>query len=339
MSNEILPPLEDLLATTRVVSLPLNTRFRGVETREALLFEGPHGWAEFSPFVEYDDTEAAAWLDAAIDFAWRPQPSACRTAIPVNATVPAVPADRVGEVLARFDGCRTAKVKVAERGQLLADDVARVRAVREAMGAEGRIRLDANGAWNLDEAEHAVHALAEFDLEYLEQPCGSIDELIELRRRIRYLGIPIAADESVRKAEDPVAVVTAGAADLVVVKVQPLGGVRRALRVVAKAGVPAVVSSALDTSVGLGMGVALAAALPELSYDCGLGTASLLAVDVTADPLVAGSGEVPVRRVTPDRELLVEHAADHERSTWWRDRLRRCHAVLAARVSRPAAPR
>ncbi|MDZ8200154.1 o-succinylbenzoate synthase [Microbacterium sp. SSW1-59] len=339
MSNEILPPLEDLLATTRVVSLPLNTRFRGVETREALLFEGPHGWAEFSPFVEYDDTEAAAWLDAAIDFAWRPQPSARRTAIPVNATVPAVPADRVGEVLARFDGCRTAKVKVAERGQLLADDVARVRAVREAMGAEGRIRLDANGAWNLDEAEHAVHALAEFDLEYLEQPCGSIDELIELRRRIRYLGIPIAADESVRKAEDPVAVVTAGAADLVVVKVQPLGGVRRALRVVAKAGVPAVVSSALDTSVGLGMGVALAAALPELSYDCGLGTASLLAVDVTADPLVAGSGEVPVRRVTPDRELLVEHAADHERSTWWRDRLRRCHAVLAARVSRPAAPR
>ena len=212
-----------------------------------------------------------------------PQPAPRRSEVPVNATVPAVPAAIVPEVLARFDGCRTAKVKVAEPGQRLVDDVARVRAVRDALGVEGRIRIDANGAWNLDEAEHAIHALAEFDLEYAEQPCATVDELAELRRRVKYMGIPIAADESVRKAADPVAVARAGAADLLVIKVQPLGGVRRALAIVAEAGLPAVVSSALDTSVGLSMGVALAAALPDLDYDCGLGTSALFTTDV-ADP-------------------------------------------------------
>ena len=195
-----------------------------------------------------------------------------RSEIRVNATVPAVAAASVPDVLARFDGCRTAKVKVAEPGQRLADDVARVAAVRQALGPEGRIRVDANGGWNVDEAEHAIHAFAEFDLEYAEQPCASVDELAELRRRVKYMGIPIAADESVRKAADPLAVARAGAADLLVIKAQPLGGVRRALAIVAEAGLPAVVSSALDTSVGLSMGLALAAALPELDYDCGLGT-------------------------------------------------------------------
>ena len=193
-----LPALDRLIDTARVVSLPLTTRFRGVDEREALLLEGPEGWAEFSPFLEYDDAEAATWLTAAIDFAWHPRPAAVRETVPVNATVPAVAADQVGDVLARFHGCRTAKVKVAERGQVLGDDVARVRAVREVMGPEGRIRVDANGGWNLDEAEHAVHALAEFDLEYVEQPCAQVEDLVELRRRIRYLGIPVAADESVR---------------------------------------------------------------------------------------------------------------------------------------------
>ena len=178
------PAIDELLATARVVALPMNTRFRGVDTREALLFEGPQGWAEFSPFVEYDDTEAATWLAAAIDFAWNEQPSPLRDSIPVNATVPAVEAGRVPEVLARFDGCRTAKVKVAERGQQLADDIARVRAVREGMGPEGRIRIDANGGWNLDEAEHAIHAMAEFDLEYAEQPCATVPHLAELRYRV-----------------------------------------------------------------------------------------------------------------------------------------------------------
>ncbi|WP_434809839.1 o-succinylbenzoate synthase [Microbacterium sp. bgisy189] len=324
-----IPALSDLTTEFHVVALPLVTRFRGVETREALLLRGPEGWSEFSPFVEYDDTEAATWLAAAIDFGWREQPAPVRDRIPVNATVPAVTADAVPGVLARFDGCRTAKVKVAERGQRLADDVARVRAVREAMGPEGRIRVDANGGWNLDEAEHAVHALAEFDLEYVEQPCASVDELAQLRTRIRYMGIPVAADESVRKADDPLAVARAGAADLIVVKAQPLGGIARALEIVADAGLPAVVSSALDTSVGLSMGVALAASLPDLEFDCGLGTASLLAADVTASPLTPRGGGLPVARVEVDATLLERHAASDERREWWTQRLRRCHALLA----------
>ena len=324
-----LPPLADLLSTARVVSLPLATRFRGVEVREAVLLEGPAGWTEFSPFLEYDDAEAAAWLRGAIDYGWMPAPAALRDTIPVNATVPAVDPASVAAILARFDGCRTAKVKVAEPGHRLADDVARVREVRAVMGPEGRIRVDANGAWNLDEAEHAIHALAEFDLEYVEQPCASIDELAELHRRVKYLGIPIAADESVRKADDPIAVARAGAADVLVVKAQPLGGIRHALEIVAEAGLPAVVSSALDTSVGLAMGVALAAALPELDYDCGLGTAALLAADVVSPGLVPRDGALTVGRVTPDPALLHEYSASDDRREWWHARIARCHSELS----------
>ncbi|WP_460784939.1 o-succinylbenzoate synthase [Microbacterium tumbae] len=324
----MIPELPDLLATARVVALPMTTRFRGVDVREALLLEGAEGWAEFSPFVEYGDAEASAWLSAALDFGWNAQPAPLRTSIGVNATVPAVPADRVAAILARFPGCRTAKVKVADPGQPLTDDIARVRAVREALGAEGRIRIDANGAWNVDEAEHAVHALAEYDLEYAEQPCASIDELAELRRRIAYMGIPIAADESVRKAADPIAVARAGAADLVVIKAQPLGGIRRALDIVAEAGLPAVVSSALDTAVGLSQGAALAASLPELEYDCGLGTGALFVEDI-AD-LAVQDGKIPVGRVTPDPARLAAREASAERRRWWLDRLSRCHALLTA---------
>ena len=323
-----LPPLADLLAGLHVVALPLTTRFRGIDVREIALFAGPEGWTEFSPFLEYDDAEAATWLAAAIEYGWMPLPAPVRDVIAVNATVPAVTAASVPSLLARFEGCRTAKVKVAERGQRLADDVDRVRAVRAAMGVEGRIRLDANGGWNVDEAEHAVHALAEFDLEYVEQPCASIDELVELRRRVKYMGIPIAADESVRRAADPVAVARAGAADLLVIKAQPLGGTRRALAVVAEAGLPAVVSSALESSVGLSMGAALAAALPQLDYDCGLGTAALLAADVVADPLLPRGGMLPVGRVAPDPALLERSAASAERAAWWRERITRCHAIL-----------
>ena len=324
-----LPPLADLLDTARVVALPLATRFRGIDVREAVLLEGPEGWTEFSPFVEYDDAEASTWLAAALDFGWASQPASLRDAIPVNATVPAVDAASVAGVLARFDGCRTAKVKVAEPGQRLADDVARVRAVRDAMGPEGRIRVDANGAWNLDEAEHAIHALAEFDLEYVEQPCAWIEELAELRRRVKYLGIPIAADESVRKADDPIAVARAGAADILVIKAQPLGGVRRALQIVAEAGLPAVVSSALETSVGLAMGVTLAAALPDLDYDCGLGTAALLTADAASPALLPRDGMLPVGRVTPDAALVEQFAESKDRHEWWRARIARCHSELA----------
>lgn len=324
-----LPSLDDLRSVAHVVSLPLAHRFRGVEHREALLLHGPRGWSEFSPFLEYADDEAAAWLAAAIDFGWHDTPEALRDGIPVNATVPAVAAAEVARVLDRFHGCRTAKVKVAEAGQTLADDVARVRAVRAVLGPEGRIRVDANGAWNVDEAEHAVHALAPFDLEYVEQPCASIDELAELRERIAYMGIPIAADESVRKADDPLAVARAGAADLLVVKAQPLGGVHRALRIVAEAGLPAVVSSALDTSIGLAMGAALAASLPSLEYDCGLGTASLFIADVADPPLVPRDGVLPVTRPAPSPERLAALQAPPERVAWWLDRLARTHTLLA----------
>jgi len=322
------PSLDELLADAHLVALPLVTRFRGIEVREAMLLRGPFGWTEFSPFTEYDDAEASAWLRAAIDFGWRETPTALRERVGVNATLPAVPADRVDAVLARYAGTRTVKVKVAEPGQQLADDVARVKATRAFLGPEGRIRVDANGAWNVDEAEHAAHALAGFDLEYLEQPCATVDELVELRARLHDWQLPIAADESVRKADDPLAVARAGAADLLVIKAQPLGGIHRALRIVAEAGLPVVVSSALETSVGISMGVALAAAVPELSYDCGLATVGLFEYDVAVEPLVAVDGEIEVRRVEVNERVFRDYGASNDRDNWWRARLERCYGLL-----------
>ncbi|WP_382309683.1 o-succinylbenzoate synthase [Herbiconiux sp. UC225_62] len=328
-----LPGLDEILERMRVVAIPLHTRFRGQTVRELALFEGPEGWTEFSPFPEYEDAEASAWLRGAIDFGWRPIPTSSegRTEIMVNATLPAVPADEVERVLAHYDGCRTVKVKVAERGQTIDDDVARVRAARTVLGAEGRIRIDANGAWNVDEAEHAIHQLCEFDLEYVEQPCASVEELAEIRLRVKYMGIPIAADESVRKASDPLAVARAGAADILVVKAQPLGGVARALAIVREAGLPAVVSSALESSVGIAMGAHLAATLPTLDYDCGLATVDLFEGDVVApaESLVPRGGRIPVRRPEVDPDLVVRFTAGAERTEWWRSRLVRCHELLA----------
>lgn len=323
-----LPPLSDVLAEARVVSLPMVTRFRGITVREAFLTRGPRGWTEFSPFVEYGDAEASAWLAAAIDFGWGDDPVPVRDTVGVNATVPSGAAGEVAGVLARFPGCRTAKVKVAEPGQQLADDVARVAAVRDVLGPEGRIRVDANTLWNVDEAEHAIHALAPYDLEYVEQPCASVEELADVRRRVKYMGIPIAADESVRKASDPLAVARAGAADVLIVKAQPLGGIRAALGIIGLAGLPVVVSSAIDTSVGLAMGAMLAASVPHLDYDCGLGTAALLAADVTREPLTPVDGAIPVRRVEADEALLREHAADADRHAWWVARVERCYREL-----------
>jgi O-succinylbenzoate synthase len=324
----MLPSLRDLVATARVVSLPMVTRFRGIDTREALLLEGPEGWTEFSPFVEYGDAEAAAWLAASIDFGWNETPPVLRDAVAVNATVPAVAAADVPGVLARFPGCRTAKVKVAAGDQTLADDVARVHAVRDVLGPTGRIRVDANGLWTVDEAEHAMHALAGFDLEYVEQPVASVEDMAEIRRRTHYLDVPIAADESVRKSSDPLRVARAGAADILVIKAAPLGGIRAALSIIGQTGLPVVVSSALDTSVGISMGAHLAAAIPDLQFDCGLGTASLLAADVTTSPLLPRNGAIPVMRVVPDADLLDAHAASADRRDWWLARLTRTYGLL-----------
>ena len=293
-----------------------------------MLLEGPNGWTEFSPFTEYDDAEASAWLAAAIDFGWGPTHPVLRSSIGINATLPALPAEEVAAVLARFPGCHTVKIKVAEPGQTLADDIARVAAVRELLGPEGRIRIDANGAWNVDEAEHAIHALAAYDLEYVEQPCATVDELAQLRKRVKYMGIPIAADESVRKAQDPLEVARVGAADVLIIKAQPLGGITAALEIIAAAGLPVVVSSALETSVGISMGLHLAAAIPDLDLDCGLGTAALLTADVTDSPLTVTDGRIEIRRVVPTDALLTEHAATADRTNWWVARLERCYALL-----------
>jgi O-succinylbenzoate synthase len=322
------PELADLLANARVVALPMRTRFRGITVREAVLIEGPEGWTEFSPFVEYDDREAATWLHGAIDFGWRATPPLERIAIRVNATVPAVTAAEVPDVLARYPGCRTAKVKVAEPGQSLTDDIARVRAVREVLGPEGRIRVDANTLWNVDEAEHAIHALAEFDLEYVEQPCASVEELAEIRRRTKYMGVPIAADESVRKASDPMAVAKARAADVLILKAQPLGGIHAALRIVTDVELPVVVSSALDTSVGIAMGAHLAAAIPVLDFDCGLGTAAMFTDDVTDEPLLPVDGMIRVGRPVVSGSRLDALAADADRRQWWLDRITRCFHIV-----------
>jgi O-succinylbenzoate synthase len=238
-----------------------------------------------------------------------------------------VSTDRVADLLASFPGCRTAKIKVAEPGQNLSDDLARVARVREVMGPDARLRVDANGGWSFGEARAAIEQLREFGLEYMEQPCASVDELRDLRALD--LGIPIAADESIRKASDPLLVRDRKAADVIVVKAAPLGGISRAIDLVEQVGLPAVVSSALETSVGLAMGAFLAAALPD-TFDAGLGTASLLAADITREPLITRNGSIDVRRVVPDHDLLSAHDAGAERTTWWTERITRCHRVLEA---------
>ncbi len=324
-----LPPLGDLLAGMRVVSLPLRVRFRGVEHREAALLQGPAGWGEFAPFLEYGAFESSRWLAAAVEAAWEGFPDPVRAEVPVNATLPAVAPEQVASVLARYDGCRTVKVKVAERGQSLADDLDRVAAVRDLVGADVRIRVDANGGWDVDQALTALRALAAYGLEYAEQPCAGVEELAELRRRLArtHLDVLVAADESIRKADDPLRVAREEAADLVVVKVAPLGGVRRALEIVEACGLPAVVSSALDTSVGIAAGVALAAALPQLDHACGLGTVELLAADVAHPSLVPVAGSISVGPARVDEALLTAAAAPADRTAWWRDRITACHAV------------
>jgi O-succinylbenzoate synthase len=298
--------LAGVLTGLRAFAIPLRTRFRGITVREGALIEGPAGWAEFSPFAEYGPRESARWLACALEAAWDGWPAPVRDRVPVNVTVPAVGPDQAHAIVAA-SGCGTAKVKVAEPGQPAAADIARVSAVRDALGPAGKIRVDANGGWDVEEAERMLAALAGFGLEYAEQPCATLAELAELRRRV---DVPVAADESIRRAEDPPAVRAAGAADIVVLKAQPLGGVRAALRIAEACGLPVVVSSAVESSVGLAAGVALAAALPDLPYACGLATMSLLTGDVTAEPLAEQDGTLPVRRPPADAERMAAWEID-----------------------------
>lgn len=320
-------------AAARIYAIPLRTRFRGITVREGMLIEGPAGWGEFCPFVEYDDREAASWLATAIEQCTVGWPEPVRDRILINCTIPVVGPERAHGIAVR-SGCSTAKIKVADHPESLVEDLGRVEAVRDALGPGGAIRVDANGAWDVDTAVSHIRQLdkAAGGLEYVEQPCATIEELAAVRRLV---DVRIAADESIRRAEDPRRVAVAGAADIAVIKCAPLGGVRRSLQIAEAAGLPCVISSALETSVGLAAQLALAGALPELDFACGLGTLSLLDGDIVAGPgsLRVVDGYLPVPRVAPvpDAALLDTYElTDPPRAQWWRDRL--------ARVSRLVAP-
>lgn len=315
-----------MLFRAYAIAMPL--RFRGVAVREGMLVRGDAGWGEFSPFPDYAPAECLPWLEAALEAASMPWPPPVRDRIAVNCTVPAVAPDEAARIAAS-SGCATAKVKVAEPGQVLVNDVERLEAVRDALGPGGRIRIDANGAWTVDDAVVAIRLLDEAagGLEYVEQPCATVEELAALRRRI---DTPIAADESIRRVGDPLRVKELEAADIAVLKVQPLGGVHACLRLADDLDLPVVVSSAVETSVGLAAGVALAAALPELPYACGLATQPLLSADVTDQPLVAVDGHLPVRRVEVHDGAFTAVAADAQTEAAWQDRLATVRALRDA---------
>ncbi|MUM20932.1 O-succinylbenzoate synthase [Mycobacterium sp. CBMA271] len=318
-----LPALADVLDRMHVVALPMRVRFRGITTREVALIEGPAGWGEFGAFPEYGPPEASAWLAAALEAAYTELPAPRRTRIPVNATVPAVDAVAVPEVLARFPGARTAKVKVAEPGQALAEDIARVAAVRAQIPT---VRVDANGGWTVEQAVHALTALTrDGALEYAEQPCTTVEELVQVRRQLPE--VPIAADESIRRVSDPLRVARAGAADVAVLKVAPLGGVTALLDIATQIGMPVVISSALDSAVGIGIGLRAAAALPVLEYACGLGTGGFFVQDVADAPAPEG-GYLAVESFTPDPARLTDLAAPTDRRDWWMERVADCYPLL-----------
>jgi O-succinylbenzoate synthase len=309
-----------------VWSIPMRTRFRGITTREGVLLNGPAGWGEFSPFLDYGDPACVPWLRSAREAADDGWPDPVRQVVPVNVTVPAVGPSQAAGIVRASNGCRTAKVKVAEPGQSEADDLARLEAVREALGPDGHVRIDVNGMWDVDTA---VTRLPRYDrsaggLEYVEQPCATVEELAAVRRRTDVL---IAADESIRRAEDPLRVVALEAADIAVLKVQPLGGVRACLGIAERIGLPVVVSSALESSVGIAAGVALAAALPQLPYACGLATVQLLERDLVDKPLLPVDGCLPVRRPVPAHALLAAAEADAETRERWSARMAAVQAI------------
>jgi O-succinylbenzoate synthase len=312
-------------------ALAMRTRFRGIDERQGMVWRGPAGWAEWSPFLDYAGVELVPWWRAAEEAAEQGWPAPLRDRVPVNSTIPALAAEPAHR-LAVAAGCATAKVKVAEPGQSLADDLERVEAVRDALGPDGHVRVDANGAWSVEEAERAVRALARFDLEYVEQPCRTVEELADLRRRLARAGtsVRIAADESIRRVEDPYRVRELAAADVAVLKVQPLGGVRACLEIAERIGLPVVVSSALETSVGIRAGVALAAALPELPFACGLNTVRLLTDDLVAEPLVAVGGMLPVAPLVVSEEALAAHTAPAPVAAFWQARLVQTRELAAA---------
>ena len=317
--------------SAHVWSVPMTTRFRGITVREGVLLEGPGGWGEWSPFLEYDAAVAEPWLRCAKEAAAGDWPAPRRDRVPVNVTVPAVGPERAHEIVAR-SGCRTAKVKVAEPGQAEAEDEARLEAVRDALGPDGLVRIDVNGLWDVDTALRRLPVLnrAAGGLEYVEQPVAQVEDLAVVRRRQH---VPVAADESIRRAADPYRVRDLEAADVAVLKVQPLGGVRACLRIAEDIGLPVVVSSALETSVGIAAGVALAAALPELPHACGLATVALLTDDLAVEPLLPVDGALPVGRPTVDPAALDRLVPGPDRVAHWEARLAEVRALRQDRRS------
>lgn len=309
--------LDSILESMRVVALPTKTDFRSVKVREVALIEGPNGWGEFSPFVEYEPNECVPWLVSAVEAATVIPPEVVRAKIKVNATMPAINGkENIAEILSWFLGCQTVKIKV---GADLKEDLARIAYVRELLPL-AKIRIDVNGSWGVGKATQAIHAIYDIcELEYVEQPCATLDELRELKRRMS-IPVLIAGDEVIRKTQDPMAVDLRDAIDVLLLKVAPLGGIKRSMEIAAHHGKPVVVSSALDSAVGISYGLRLAAALPTLDYACGLGTGQLLSADTATIPIADGA--MSARRVVPDEAMLEEYSISPDRFDWWRARVR-----------------
>ena len=312
---------QQLLDTLRVIALPMKTKFRGISVREVALIKGEYGWGEFSPFLEYDDAESAPWLASAIEAATTPKPKLYRTSVAINGTIPATNDKKViDDLITSYSGVKTYKVKV---GDNLSEDIVRLTRIRS-LGRKVKIRIDVNGLWSVEQALTNLYAFYENvgPFEYVEQPCATLDELRELKSKIR-IPLKIAVDEVIRKSSDPFALDLQGAADIVMLKVQPLGGIKRAHAIAEHHKLPIVVSSALESAVGINHGLMLAASFKEMNFDCGLGTGSLLAADVAHLPIV--DGKIEISQFEPKLDGL-DVAPD--RFDWWKNRIMRTAELL-----------
>ena len=325
------PSLSSLVAASRVVSVPLRTKFRGITERELLVFEGANGWSEWAAFTEYSDEEAATWLAAAIEWGFAPLPKTKRQSVKVNAILPAAKPDEVSKILSRAGKFSTVKIKVAEAGQDLSEDLARILEVHS-LFPEAKIRLDANGGFDIAQAMQLLEKLSfeGVELQYFEQPVASIAELAEIKLEISKRGLttPIAADESVRKSSDPLAVELAGAADILVLKSAPLGGIASALEIAASSKLPVVSSSAMQSSIGLAAELHFASCLDSMEFDAGLGTINLFAGDIVKDSLRPVDGVLEVRRPEVSTSALDTLKAEDHRYDWWIARLERCGRLI-----------
>ncbi len=304
-----------LLETLRVVALPMKTKFRGVTVREVALIQGEYGWGEFSPFLEYDDAESAPWLACAIEAATQPKPHIFHTEVAVNGTIPALnDKEELERVVNSFPSVSTFKVKAGTNAQ---EDVVRINTIRS-LRPHAKIRIDANGLLSVEQAVSLLQLVG--DIEYIEQPCATIQELRELKKRI---DVKIVGDEVLRKAKDPFAIDLTGVVDYLMLKVQPLGGIKRAHQLAQHHKLPVVVSSALESAVGINYGLILAASFEDMNFDCGLGTGSLLAKNVAQLPIV--DGKIQISEVVPNLDGLDVSA---DRFEWWKNRIMRTAELL-----------